>query len=151
VLSGSRDSPVPTTFLRRLKLAMQMMPLWSAAWTGRSITASSFSPTGMHLYVSLVYTPTHPSLGGVLVISMVTSSGNRSPPQSLMPSLRGIELVLLATRSTCLYRSSVASPGLTSSILLNRTTWEFRTEQAQISTMRPWQRPHLSVHQTPRA
>jgi hypothetical protein len=103
------------------------------------------------LYVSPAYTPTLPSLGGALVISMVTSSGNRSPPRSLMPSLHGIELVLLGTRSTCLSRSSAASPVLMLSILLNRTTWESHTEQAQTSTMRPWWRLHPSVHQTHRA
>jgi len=69
------------------------------------------------------------------VISMVTSSGNQSRPPSQTPSLRGIELALLVTRSTCHSRSSVASPGLMSSTLLNRITWESRTEQALTSTM----------------
>ncbi len=91
----------------------------------------------MHINTPTFRTATQPYLGGALVISMVTSSGNQNRPRGPMPYLRGIELALLATRNTCHSRSSVASPGLMLSILPNRTTWESRTEQAQTSTMRP--------------
>src|SRR6266851_4708446 len=65
-----------------------------------------------------------------------------------MPSLRGIELVPLATHNIYPSRYFVVNLGLMSSTLLNLTTRESCTVQARISIMCPRQKVRPSVHQT---
>jgi hypothetical protein len=138
------------TFSRPSKSATQTMPPWFVEWIGLSTMVPSSSLIGMGARHDLVSrnATAHPSADGALVILTAISSGNRSRPRSLMPSLRGIGLVLLATLSICPSKSFVASLGLMSSIHLNHTTRDSHIASAQISTTCPWRRLSLSVCQT---